>query len=385
MNIIFKTFLSVVVFLAAQSAVAVQQVDIYTQSILVEKNANATRVSEVRRQAMLQALQGATLIYDVDKFATIKSGLANHKQYILSEKVNSSDEVFISVIGQKIPMIELEIQFDSKKLTQLLLKANISTLDTKRPETLAVIMVQHKDGTTQILSRKYSVIQDDDGELDGQSTQIGVEQSIEDYELIAQKLTKDASALKLPVVWPIMDSQDLFFFDQRDFWQVDKERIVGFAKRYSVQIIMIARIKEHDDGRFIGEWNVLDLGRPKVQYYNSLELFTDAGLKQLSQAVMQQYGINPNDNKDEQVLVRMKQVDSVSGFHKNEVFLKGISGVKSVNALTVNGFEVTYILQLNVSQKQFVSSLELTDGVDFLIEDELRRPVMIDVVINNFE
>ena len=55
----------------------------------------------------------------------------------------------------------------------------------------------------------------------------------------------------------MMDSQDLYFFDQSDFWQVDKGSIINFAKRYSVQIILIARIKENDDGRFIGT-NVLN-------------------------------------------------------------------------------------------------------------------------------
>ncbi|MCJ8311805.1 MAG: DUF2066 domain-containing protein [Saccharospirillaceae bacterium] len=371
MKVFIKTFIAVFVLLIAQNVFAVKQVDIFTQSILVEKNANATRISSVRKQAMLQVLQSASLIQNIDKIALIRVGLLKHKQYIASEKVNRSDEVFISVIGQEIPMIELEIQFDSKKINQLLLQAKVSTLDAKRPETIMIVMVQHKDGSTNILSRKDLYVE------------AGLD--VPFYESITQQFEKEANTLQLPIVWPMMDSQDLYFFDQSDFWQVDKNSIINFAKRYSVQVILIARIKEHDDGRFIGEWNVLDLGQPKVQYYDSLTEFTGAGLKQLAQSVMQQYGINPNDKKDERVLIRMNQIKSITEFHQNEVFFNRISGVESVNALNVNGFEVTYLLQLGVSQKQFLSSLKLNDNIEFLIEDELRRPLMIDVIINDFE
>ncbi|BCE00654.1 DUF2066 domain-containing protein [Marinicellulosiphila megalodicopiae] len=408
MKTLFKFFILIFVIFQVNIAAAVQQVDIYTQSVLIEKNASATRVNEIRMQALLQALQAATLKTDIERSSIIQSGLKLHKQYILSEKVRASDEVFTSVIGQQISMVELVIAFDSKKVNQLLLKANLSTLDAKRPETLAVILVQNKDGTTKIMSRDdlYEELTDGvasstdvisaqqmqdrqflenniEGGLPGAQTSVNDQMVF--YPQILQTMEREAAALKLPIVWPMMDPQDLFFFNQGDFWQVNKESILGFAKRYKTQVVLIARIKEHDDGRFIGEWNVLDLGRPNVQYYSTLESFSLAGLKQLSQAIMQQYGINPNDKKDEQVLIRMKNVTSIFQFHQNEVYLKQLSGVQSVTALNVDNQEVNYLLQLNVSQKQFLTNLQLNENIDFLIEDELRRPVLVDVVINDFE
>jgi len=393
--------LSLLTVLITLPVFAVKEVDVFTQSVLVEKNATSSRVNEVRKQAMLQALRAVTLKKDIGNVAVIKTDLEKHKQYILSEKVRATDEVFVSVIGQEVTMIELVIRFDVKKINQLLLRANVSTLDAKRPEALAVILVQNKDGSTDILSREDLYIQPLRVDTEAHVTQPAREDRQEGlsdknegdltldalstqpfYALVAQRLDQQAQSLSLPVIWPMMDYQDLYFFDQSNFWQVDKESILEFAKRYSAQLILVARIQEQDNGRFIGEWNVLDIGRPKVQYYDSLEVFTDVGLKQLAQTVMQQYGINPNDKKDEQVIVTINQVSTITSFHQNETFLNKLSGVQSARALNVNGYNVTYLVQLNVSQKQFLTNLDLNDSLTFQIEDELRRPVVLNVTIN---
>jgi len=164
---------------------------------------------------------------------------------LLSNDEEAIDELFpvpAAYVTQFRPGAEdtLWVLFDGEAIERVLRAAGQMVWGSDRPLTLVWLAVDWGQGEREIIAA---------GEPDRVEQQ---SRSIDRNRLLRERVLEIAEKRGLPLVFPLLDTEDLQSVTFSDIWGGFDERIVAASKRYGANSILIGRVRPSSSQRHAG-------------------------------------------------------------------------------------------------------------------------------------
>lgn len=195
--------------LALPSVVHAGIVDGLNQSRVAVANQSISTQRTATRQAMRQVLVKMSGTDDLLGHPTIRSSVSDADRYLKSYEFVSADN-----------KLYLSASFNESELQSLILEAGFPIWDRRRPDSLVWLVSDEKDiaGQGQIIS-EYTVSQR------------------------KNEIENGAKRRGIPLIFPIMDLDDIQAVNEYDIWGLFAETIEAASSRYQADYVMAARIE----------------------------------------------------------------------------------------------------------------------------------------------
>lgn len=365
-------FCSFFVISLSTSVYAIEVKDLYQAKIPVSSQAPSKRNAALKKamQAVLIKVGGQASVLKND---VIKRAVKDHRLYVSQysysrEKIKqfplSSLQKDSNLTAKVSESLVLLASFDEGKINTLLQNADLPLWGSLRPQVLLWLIEEDKF-TRQILS----------------------ESSHSNYPLV---VTNTAQSRGLPVVMPLMDFTDSTNISMTDLWGRFNQPVSNASQRYAADAIVVIRIsnsslvaepdKEVDcrplcDASLIKEQVVLDwtlfnssVLQSSIQQYQGSngELLLAQALSDITNVIYQGYALSANS--DQEIIIDVANVDSMSAYVGLTQFLRELSSVNSVELLSAQGNNRRFNLKLLGSKMNLLSSLKLDNKLKQYID-----------------
>lgn len=216
----------------------------------------------------------------------------------------------------------LQVQFYPQAIDQLLQQAGINHIQTSRPLLLIWLVVQNQQGL-QFVSNDSS------------------------NPLVAV-LQDNANRRGMPILFPMLDLQDLQNVTTNDVWQLNPKNVLTEAKRYSTQNVLEGKLFS-TNGQWQAQWILL---RGTAQ-----PLTGSATGNTQNQAIAQMIDQAANNltttitashtNSQQQVILHISNVNGLDDYADILKYLHTLSPVAQADVTDVNPDSVTVTVNIN--------------------------------------
>ena len=253
--------------------------------------------------------------------------------------------------GRDREAVELEVVFYEPALRELLTANSIPVWPSNRPVTLVWLAVQDELGERQVLG------------------------SANNHEVVTQ-LRAEAEARGLPLLFPLLDLQDMRALNMGQLWNLDQEAVRRASARYQVESILVIRIFRALSGENLGSTAYLFRDRALGQdiYEDTLESFLEIPVDMAARELSDYYGVLLSGTSNRvKVKMTVDGVDSVRDYGGLMKYLGGLTDVNSFNLIRVEqdtvelelstGGQIRQLAEFISLDQQLVPQAELTrDG-----------------------
>jgi hypothetical protein len=242
----------------------------------------------------------------------------------------------------------LWVQFDSVALKRMLDAAGQPIWPEDRPGTLIWLAVDTGRGGREILAAAP----------DGANSQVsaqragGGSRSQRLLEAVREELLEAASGRGLPVVLPLVDSDDLSVVGFADIWGDFDEPVTSASQRYDADLILIGRARVFGPGEARARWTVLMAN----ERYNWEGGITD-GPEELADLLALQMATTADSARN--IRVRVAGIDSFDGYGEVSTYLSGLGIVETCDVEWVEGSVVMFTLRVRGDEDQLMRSIAL--------------------------
>jgi hypothetical protein len=290
-------FLALVCAFIASTASAVEVPSLFTAEVPFDRReADAQeRAYATALASVLLRISGPEVFADRDLYDAM---FPDPAQYVIRFRQGASDSLFVT--------------FDGEALTGLLRQAGQTVWGSDRPLTLVWVAVDDGLGEREII-----------GATDDEPAP-AVDSDVDHRKAIRERMLNLAERRGLPLVFPLLDTEDMVLVTSSDIWGGFDEQVLAASERYDVDSVLIGRVSM--DGVELNRWH----------YYIGPELRAWTGSPEL--AVMQAADVLAGEfaiRGDEPV----RTVDvSISGIMTIEAFggvQKLLDGISVIDGYTI--------------------------------------------------
>lgn len=234
------------------------------------------------------------------------------------------------------PQLQVVLEFEPSLVEDSLRRAGLPLWSANRPTVLVWLALEDSAG------RRF----------------VGSDQ---DPGLIAA-LRDNARRRGLALHLPQLDLQDLVALSPDDIWQQNVARIDDASERYNPDTVLVGRVTQLNNGRWLGRWSYRFDGRriPFDGEASSGESFIASGLDQVAETLAAAYAIAPVQVAEGGVLLRLTDVRNFVDYARAIQYLESAVAVRHANVVSLERDEL--ILRLiadgEISQLQQVFSLD---------------------------
>lgn len=230
---------------------------------------------------------------------------------------------------EKAGQLYVKGQFDQRRITRLLRQAEIPVWGRQRPLVLIWLSTEGDDGQRHLLS---------DGAGSG----------------LRQDFRLDARAKGMPMIFPVMDLDDLMLVGEADVRGNFPEAVSVASHRYKVDYFVLATMSRTDDGQFSYQLDLYpmkhegSLWQPLFESHFTAPTEADAVhsmVSSLTQYFVSQYAV-ADTGTDEAVSLTFTGIDSQAQLVALEQYVKQLSVAKSAVIAQIHGDKVTFSLEL---------------------------------------
>ena len=216
----------------------------------------------------------------------------------------------------------LRIDFDQQLVEGLLREQNFPVWGRERPSTLLVISYD--------VNENIKVVSDD---------------ATPD---LVEALDTAASIHAVPVLFPLMDLEDIALVNIGDIASRQYENIDTMAKRYSPNALLVGQVVGRSGQGWQGDWEVR-FAEQVFQWRfeaSSKQDVVDQVIRHLAKILALEYALEDHRSVDQSLLLSVSELEGIDKLIKVERYLKSLNVVDSVRVAMISKNVVTYRLNL---------------------------------------
>ncbi len=216
----------------------------------------------------------------------------------------------------------LRIDFDQQLIESLLRENNFPVWGRERPSSLLVI--------------SYDV---------NENIKLVSEDATPD---LIESLDQAASIHAVPVLFPLMDLEDIALLKIRDIVSREYENIKTMAQRYAPDALLVGQIVGRSGQGWYGDWEVrfADQIFKWKHEASSKKAVIDQVIKHLARILALEYALEDHRRVEQSLLLSVSALDGIERLISVQKYLKSLNVVENVRVATINGDVVTYRLKL---------------------------------------
>lgn len=293
--------------LAISTANAVEVTALYTAQVALDqeqRDPRAAAYSEALRQVILR-VSGSELLQDEDLYEAL---FPDPSVYVLQFRPGNDDTLFVS--------------FDGNAIENTLRAAGQTVWGGDRPLTLVWLAVDWGQGEREIVAAADS------------EQSIDAARSVNRNRQLRERILEIANSRGLPVLFPLLDSEDMANVEFSDIWGGFDERVLAASKRYDVNSVLIGRVRAN--GTEQNRWTYLfsDVQR---NWTGEPEYV----ITQVSDLMATQFAIG-GDEPLRAVDLSISGVQTVEGYGEVQQMLANINVIEALAITEVAGDRIRY-------------------------------------------
>lgn len=302
---------------------AVEMVDLYTATVVLDPD-DADSQTTAYRNALLQVLVKVTGSQISASTTDFEQLFPNPSRYVLQLRGGAGNELTVS--------------FDGDAIQSTLRGAGHPVWGSDRPLTLIWLAVDRGGGDREIVSAEAPERID------------GAARSIDQNQLLRERLRDVAARRGIPVLLPMLDVIDLQSISFSDIWGGFDDELLEASKRYGVNSVLVGRLRL--GGIPMLRWRYYFAGESQ-EWSDDLE---DA-IHRLADYQAAQFAFSGSASL-EAVTLRVAGVDSVENYAHVQNYLTKLRLVESVELQRVIGDRLEYRLQVRGGAERLVRVIE---------------------------
>ena len=216
----------------------------------------------------------------------------------------------------------LRIKFDQQLVEGLLREQNFPVWGRERPSTLLMISYDVNENIKLV---------SDDATPD-----------------LVEALDTAASFHAVPVLFPLMDLEDIALINIGDIASRQYENIDTMAKRYSPNALLVGQIVGRSGQGWQGDWEVR-FAEQVFQWSfkaSSKQDVIDQVIRHLAKILALEYALEDHRSVEQSLLLSVSEVEGIDKLIKVQRYLKSLNVVDSVRIAMIRKDVVTYRLNL---------------------------------------
>jgi len=237
-------------------------------------------------------------------------------RYFNREPTGNDEEAY------EIQRLILRIDFDQQSIEDLLREQNFPVWGRERPSTLLVISYDVNENIRLV---------SDDATPD-----------------LVEELDRAAAMHAVPVLFPLMDLEDIAMVSIGDVASRQYENINTMARRYAPNALLVGQIVGRSGEGWQGDWEVRFAEQAFRWNYqeSSRKAVIDQAIRQLARTLALEYALEDHLRVDESLLLSVSELGDIDKLIEVQRYLKSLNAVESVRVALISKDVVTYRLKL---------------------------------------
>ncbi|HNP36165.1 MAG TPA: DUF2066 domain-containing protein [Woeseiaceae bacterium] len=269
-----------------------------------QSNAREQAYADALKQVILR-VSGSELLSDTDLYEAL---FPDPAAYVVQFQPGVEQTMFVS--------------FDGNAIEKTLRDAGQTLWGGDRPVTLVWVAVDWGQGEREIIGAADAEVREGDA------------RSLDRNRQLRERILEIAASRGLPVVFPLLDSEDLANLDYSDIWGGFDERVLAASRRYDVNSVLIGRVRA--DGNAQKRWTY-HFGDERRNWSGDPEVI----IAQLSELLAAQFAIG-GDEPLRAVDVSIAGVTSVDNYGEVQKIMAGVNVIDSYAITEIAGDRVRY-------------------------------------------
>lgn len=296
----------------------------YRAEVEVENHSRA-QLQGATRAGLAQVLVKVSGSRKVLRRESIRAALDENQKYLQRYQYQRQDDGSLA----------LQIHYDSRIVTELLKTSRAPLWTSNRLPLLVWLVVDDGAG------RRFP----------------GPDDSPELFQALQSEFTRRG----VPVVFPLHDLMDATTIELHDLWQFDRLGIYRASARYSVDNILVGRLTQLSDGRWMGDWLYLREAVDVASSFYGKELpeLSNAGSDFVAEQMALRYAVEAGSGVGEAVVVHVENIEDYADYRALVQFLEGIELVDAAYPVYVEGSSVQLMVRAQAEAEQLHRILAL--------------------------
>lgn len=325
-----RSVLAIVLFaFAALPAAAVEVTTLYTAQVTLDEEQDDPRAAAYRDAlvTVLLRVSGSELAGDQELIDLLFPDPAS---YIVQFRPGSEETLWVS--------------FDGEAIERGLRAAGQTVWDSDRPLTLIWLAVDWGQGEREIIGA-------DDPERAPDAAR-----SIDRNRLLRERVLDTAERRGLPVMFPLLDTEDLQAVSFSDIWGGFDEPLLAASERYEVNSILVGRFRPGSSQR--NQWHYY-FGGEERNWFGEPELALNLVADELA-AEFAVSGSAPLESVD----LAVAGVDSIEAYGSVQSLLAELTIVEAFAIIEVAGDQIVYRVDVRGGAERLGRALQFSGLIE---------------------
>ena len=320
-----------------QPASAVIVEDLYTVEVPVADQTTSIRL-QAFKEAFRQVIVKVSGSNDALKSPKFARPLERSSRYVKQFSYITRESQDAQELSSEL--LYLKMDFDKQLIESLLRDNNFAIWGRERPGSLLVISYD--------VNETIKLVSDD-------STPEMVDM-----------LEASANRQGLPVLFPLMDLEDISLVRISDVISRHFEKIEIMATRYSPDALVVGQIVGRSDTGWQGDWEVrFDEQIFKWQYKaSSEELVVEQLIKHLARILALEFALENHQTSDQDLLMSVSAMSGIGQLIAVQHYLQSLNVVESVRVALIQQEVVTFRIKLRNEVEDLQRLIEFGDVLE---------------------
>ncbi len=305
-----------------QTARGVEIESLYTVEVPFDRQDPDAR-SNAYKRAVGEVLVRVTGVENAAEAGEFLALFPNPGRYVLQFRPGENDSLVVSLDG---PAME-----------RVLRQAGKPVWGSDRPLTLVWLAVDWGGGEREIVAADAT---------------LAATQSIDRNRLLRERVQAVAKRRGIPVLFPLVDTQDLESLSFSDIWGGFDDAVLEASRRYGARSVLVGRIRAEE--AFRDRWTYY-FGDQERQWSGNPEM----SVNELADLIASQFAYR-GDAPVETVDLTISGIDSIFAYGAVQRFLKNLSVIDSYRIDRADGDEILFRIQVQGGRDRLAAALEFS-------------------------
>jgi len=327
--------------LAAANVTAADPSSLYTARVAVDA-ANPQSRERAYEAALLQVLLRITGPQNALPPDRIKEWFPNPSRYVMQYRPGEGNTLWVTL--------------DGGTLEQVLRQAGYTVWGADRPLTVVWLAVDWGEGEREIVAS-------DDPERD-----VAQSRSIDRNRLLRERVQEVALERGVPVVFPLLDAQELEAVSFSDIWGGFNDRLLEASRRYGANSVLVGRVRPDTAQR--NRWTYF-FGGERREWTGEPE----EAINLLANTLAEQFAISSNAPL-ESISLTVSGINSIAAYGEVHSFMQNLQGIERLAVETVSGDRIRYQVEAHGGRERLQRSLDFSRILE--VDDSFNRALVAD-------
>jgi len=327
--------------LGAANATAADTSSLYTARVPIDA-ANPQSRERAYEAALSQVLLRITGPQNALPPDRIKEWFPNPSRYVMQYRPGEDNTLWVTL--------------DGETLEQVLRQAGYTVWGADRPLTLVWLAVDWGEGEREIVAS-------DDPERGAAQSR-----SIDRNRLLRERVLEVALERGVPVVFPLLDAQELEAVSFSDIWGGFNDRLLEASRRYGANSILVGRVRPDTAQR--NRWTYFFSGERREWTGEPEE-----AINLLANTLAEQFAISGNAPL-ESISLTVSGINSIAAYGEVHSLMQNLQGIERLAIETVSGDRIRYQIEAHGGRERLQRSLDFSRILE--VDDSFNRALVAD-------